>query len=350
MRFDSPRTILHGQGTRHELVNFVKQSSSILIVTDHYLLKSGQLPQLPNAHIFANVQPDPTEANVTAGLAIANENAIDTIVAFGGGSPIDCAKAIRHAYKPVPLIVIPTTAGTGSEATPVMVITDESAGIKRMTRDTSLMPDIAIIDAELSSTMPRPLTAHVGVDTLTHGIEAFVSKKRHTLSNLHAITCIERCHQHLRLAWQDGTNMAARESMALAALHGGLAFGNSSVALVHGMSRPLGALFHIPHGLSNAVLLPEVTRFSYVGDETRYNEVARLLGISPTLESLLEYLQSLNADLEVPRLRDCCQHKQERFEQLIPKMALDALASGSPANNPRIPTVSEIEAIYRAAW
>ena len=350
MRFDSPRTILQGAGSRHQLQTHLHSAQRPLIVTDNHFANSNQLPQLPNAIVFSEVQPDPTEANVASGLHLATTNGIDAIIAFGGGSPIDCAKAIRHAYKRVPLIAIPTTAGTGSEATPVMVITDTIAGVKRMTRDHALLPDVAIVDHELSATMPRPLTAHVGIDTLTHGIEAYVSQKRHNLSNAMAVHCIERCHAFLRRAWLNGNDMPAREGMALAALEGGLAFGNASVALVHGMSRPLGALFHIPHGLSNAVLLPEVTRFSYSGAEHLYNEIAAFLHVKPGQDNLIHYLEELNHDLEVPRLRDCCQNDRQRFEQLLPKMAQDALASGSPANNPRVPTAQEIEAIYLAAW
>jgi alcohol dehydrogenase class IV len=350
MRFDSPRTILQGAGARLHLKEHLGSAKNILIVTDPYFANSKQLPQLENAAIFSEVQPDPTDENVAAGLEAAIRHNADAIVAFGGGSPIDCAKAIRHNFNIIPLIAIPTTAGTGSEATPVMVITDTVAGVKRMTRDPRLLPDIAIIDHELSATMPPALTAHVGVDTLTHGIEAYVSRKRHNLSIGMAVNCITRCHRSLRTAWANGNHMQAREQMAIAALEGGLAFGNSSVALVHGMSRPLGALFHIPHGLSNAVLLPEVTRFSYEGAPDLYNEVAALLEIDPTLDALIAYLEALNRDLEVPRLRDCCQLDHQRYSQLIPKMAMDAMASGSPANNPRIPTAEQIEEIYRAAW
>lgn len=346
MRFDSPRTILQSAGARHQLASLLSAYQHVLIVTDAWLVSRGTVPSIPHATIFSDVQPDPTEANVAAGLAIAQSTGADCIVAFGGGSPIDCAKAIRHRYAPVPLIAIPTTAGTGSEATPVMVITDTAAGVKRMTRDVSLMPDIAIIDHELSATMPPALTAHVGVDTLTHGIEAYVSRKRHNLALARATRCIELCRLHLRDAWSNGANMVAREGMAIAALEGGLAFGNSSVALVHGMSRPLGALFHIPHGLSNAVLLPAVTRFSYDGAPTLYDEVARLLGAP----SLLDYFESLNRDLAIPRLRDCCHNDQATFFAALPKMATDALASGSPANNPLVPTAAQIEQIYREAW
>ena len=360
MRFDSPRTILHGAGCRNELAGQARNwgSRRLLIVTDAHLVQAGVVApvveQLKAAdievRIFDQVQSDPTDANVEAGRGALLEFGADAIVALGGGSSIDCAKAIRHLEGGLPLFAVPTTAGTGSEATPVMVITDTVAGVKRMTRDPKLMPDVAIVDYELSLTMPPALTAHVGVDTLTHGIEAYVSRMRHALSNLAARSCIERSGRYLRRAWANGADREAREGMALAALEGGMAFGNASVALVHGMSRPLGALFHIPHGLSNAVLLPEVTRFSYRGAEAHYADIAAILGVAPEQDAFVAWLEKLNADLEVPRLRDCCGNERERFEQLIPKMAIDALASGSPGNNPVVPGAEDIANIYRAAW
>ncbi len=350
MRFDSPRRIEYGAGARR-LLGEVLADWGVrrpLIVTDRWM--AGAVPSLPGVIVYDGVQPDPTEANVAAGLELAQGAEADGIVAFGGGSPIDCAKAIRKRLGGLRLVAVPTTAGTGSEATPVMVITDEAAGVKRMTREPGLMPDAAIVDFELSATMPRPLTAHVGVDTLTHGLEAFVSRKRQPLADAMAVRCMERCREHLREAWRDGTQMEARAGMALAALEGGMAFGNASVALVHGMSRPLGAVFHIAHGLSNAVLLPAVTKYSWDGDPQRYGEAARVLGIEPGPEAFVGWLEGLNRDLEVPRLRDCCGGDREKFEAQLPKMARDAIASGSPGNNPRVPDEDEIIAIYREAW
>ncbi|MFN8941496.1 MAG: iron-containing alcohol dehydrogenase [Acidobacteriota bacterium] len=350
MRFDSPGRIEYGAGARHRLEEVLADWGirRPLIVTDRWMARS--LPDKPGQLVYEGVQPDPTEANVAAGLEQAQRGDADGIVAFGGGSPIDCAKAIRKQLGGVKLVAVPTTAGTGSEATPVMVITDEEAGVKRMTREPGLMPDAAIVDYELSATMPRPLTAHVGVDTLTHGLEAFVSRKRHPLSEAMAVRCMERCREHLREAWRDGRQMRARAGMALAALEGGLAFGNASVALVHGMSRPLGVVFHIAHGLSNAVLLPAVTKYSWEGDAERYGEAARVLGIEPGREAFVAWLEALNRDLEVPRLRECCGGDRERFEGQLGKMARDAIASGSPANNPRQAGEDEIMAIYREAW
>jgi alcohol dehydrogenase class IV len=245
---------------------------------------------------------------------------------------------------------MPTTAGTGSEATPVIVITDTRENVKRMTRHPGLMADAAIVDYELTMSMPRPLTAYVGVDTLTHGMEAFVSRRATEMTNPLAESCIRLCQRFLRRAWAEGGDREAREGMSLAALQGGMAFGNASVALVHGMSRPLGAVFHLAHGLSNAVLLPTVTRFSWSGNEAAYAKIAGYLGVRPEKDAFVEALEMLNRDLEVPRLRECCGEDRAAFEAALPKMANDALASGSPGNNPVVPTAEEIIELYRQAW
>jgi alcohol dehydrogenase len=214
-----------------------------------------------------------------------------------------------------------------------------------------------VVDYELTFSMPQGLTAAVGVDTLTHGIEAYVSRKANALSDPLALQCITLVAGCLRAAWNEPSNRSAREGMMLAATLGGMAFSNSSVALVHGMSRPIGAVFHLPHGLSNAVLLPAVTRFSLAGAPARYAEVARAIGCADagTTESaaglaLIDWLEKLNADLALPRLSQCRGVTRETMDAQIEKMAADALASGSPANNPRVPTQAEIVGLYRAAW
>ena len=320
------------------------------------------------------MQPDPTDENVRAGVAAFCESGAEAVVALGGGSAIDAAKAIAvmarnaeplHQYMGyhkipragAPLVAKPTTAGTGSEVTKVAVITDTARDVKMMILDAHLLPAVALVDYELSMSMPRPLTAHVGVDTLTHGIEAYVSRKANGMTDPFARSCIALCTRHLQAAWSDGDNRAAREGMALAACHGGAAFANSSVCLVHGRSRPLGAIFHLPHGLSNAVLLPNVTRFSLRGAPGRYAEIARLMGYADrdvpddvAAASLAEGLAALNERLEIPRLRDCPQMDYGRFEASLAKMADDALASGSPQNNPVVPTAEQIVMLYQEAW
>jgi alcohol dehydrogenase class IV len=192
---------------------------------------------------------------------------------------------------------------------------------------------------------------------LTHGIEAYVSRKATALTDPLALTCIRLVAEHLETAWCEPGNRAAREGMMLAATLGGMAFANSSVALVHGMSRPIGAVFHVPHGLSNAVLLPAVTRFSLAGALERYATVARTMGLAAGNDSdgtagekLIAGLAMLNSRLLVPRLGGCRGVERARFDAVKGKMAEDALASGSPQNNPVVPTAEQIVALYEEAW
>jgi alcohol dehydrogenase class IV len=206
-------------------------------------------------------------------------------------------------------------------------------------------------------TMPPALTAHVGVDTLTHGIEAYVSALAGPMTDPYALSCVRLVGRSLVAAWRDPNDRAARDAMAIAACHGGIAFANSSVCLVHGMSRPLGAVFGVPHGLSNAVLLPTVTEYSLKGRPARYATVSRALGAASTDDSdaaagvkLLDRLHELNEELKIPRLRDLPNVDAERFEASLSKMAGDAIASGSPARNPVIPEASDIIELYRRAW
>jgi alcohol dehydrogenase class IV len=381
--FNIPATIIVGAGASRELPAQARQLGArrALLVTDRFLEQGGTpanfAAMLADAgletRIFADVQPDPTDLNVADGLRALREHRADLVIAVGGGSPIDAAKAIAimatnvgplRAYKGyhqipqpgLPLIAVPTTAGTGSEATRVAVITDTERAEKMMILDRHLVPAVALIDYELSMSMPPALTAHVGVDTLTHGIEAYVSRKAGPLTDPIARSCIELCARFLVRAFHNGADSDARAGMAIAACQGGMAFANSSVCLVHGMSRPLGAIFHLPHGLSNAVLLPAVTRFSLEGDVGRYAEIARLMGFAGDNESnniaavaLADGLEALNATLGIPRLRDCKSITAELLAQSTAKMAEDALASGSPQNNPVIPSAAQIEALYQAA-
>jgi alcohol dehydrogenase class IV len=326
------------------------------------------------ATIFSDVQPDPTDRNVAAGLECLRGSKAEAIIAIGGGSVIDAAKIIGVAAtnpgplsvfqgyhkipnRGLPLIAIPTTAGTGSEATKAAVITDTARMVKMMMLDVKILPRVAIVDYELSLSMPAALTAHVGVDTLAHGIEAFVSKKANGMTDPLAISCIQLTSRHLLAAQTEPANRSAREAMALAACQGGMAFSNSSVCLVHGMSRPIGAVFHLPHGLSNAVLLPAVTRFSIPGAPERYAHISRQMGFCDSSatdeyagEALIEGLERLNAELGIPKLRDALRTDRSAFEPHLKKMAEDALASGSPQNNPVVPTVDEIIDLYRCAW
>jgi alcohol dehydrogenase len=382
--FNIPSSVIIGGGASAELLPQLRRLgvSRVLVVTDAFMVKSGVVGRILEplkeggigTAVFDGVQPDPTVQNVRDGLALYRSSGAEAVVAIGGGSPLDAGKAISilttnpepladyMGYHKIPkagapLLAIPTTAGTGSEVTKVAVITDTERDVKMMILDQHLLPVVALVDYELTLSMPAPLTAHVGVDTLTHGIEAYVSRKAGEMTDPIALSCIRLAATHLVKAWENPGNLAAREGMMLSATQGGMAFANSSVCLVHGMSRPLGLLFHIPHGLSNAMLLPAVTRFSLPGAEARYATVARTMGLcaadasdASAASSLVEGLEKLNTRLEVPRIRDFKGATLEVFEAALEKMASDALASGSPANNPVVPTAPDIIKLYREAW
>ncbi len=383
-RFDVPSPILFGGGCRHQLPGVVRELGGmrVLLVTDPGVVKLGTAGEIATilsgagfeVSIFDDVQPDPTDRNIDSGVEALEKAEANIIVAVGGGSPIDAAKviAIRSANPGplsdymglhkipnmgVPLVAVPTTAGTGSEATKVAVITDTVRHVKMMMLSAPLLPRAAVVDFELTLSMPKGLTSAVGVDTLTHGIEAYVSRKANPLTDPLALQCIELSARYLRIAWAEPENRAAREGMMLAATLGGMAFSNSSVCLVHGMSRPIGSIFQLPHGLSNAILLPTVTRYSMGGAPARYAAVARAVGCADSTtpetnacQKLMEWLEELNRSLELPRLSKCRGVERKKFDQEVGKMAQDAIASGSPANNPRIPTHDEIIALYQEAW
>lgn len=383
-QFHVPSTILVGGGVRREAAPQLQRLGvqRVLLVTDVGMMRLGPAPEIASllkqaglaVTIFDGVQADPTDKNVRDGLEMYQAESCQGIIAVGGGSPIDAAKAISvltanppalsqyAGYHKIPrpgapLVAVPTTAGTGSEVTKVAVITDTDRDVKMMILSVNLLCHVALVDYELTLSMPPDLTAAVGVDTLTHGIEAYVSRKAHGMTDPLALSCIQLVSRHLRTAFAEPNNHEARAGMMLAACQGGMAFANSSVCLVHGMSRPIGAVFHVPHGLSNAVLLPTVTGYSLSSATVRYATVARLMQACPQEASdadaamaLVGALQDLNRDLNVPRLGKCRGVDEQRFRSLLGKMADDALASGSPQNNPRIPTRDEIISLYEAAW
>lgn len=379
-----PSTVILGGGARLQLATEVQKLHvhRALLVTDAFMVLSGVADQMARqlreagiaTSVFSDVQPDPSVKNVMDGLAALKQSDAELVIGLGGGSPMDAAKAIavlatnpspldqyvgyhRIPRPGVPLILIPTTAGTGSEVTRVAVITDTERDVKMMLLDAHLLPRVALVDFELTLSMPRHLTAHVGVDTLTHGLEAYVSQRANPLTDPIALSCMKLVAENLDTAFREPTDRKARESMMVAACQGGMAFSNSSVALVHGMSRPIGAHFHVPHGLSNAVLLPDVTRFSIPGATARYATAARVMNVATVgdsddeaCEALLTFLDEQNRRLEVGRLRDAAKVDRSIFESRLDVMAEAALASGSPQNNPRVPSKSEIIELYQRAW
>src|SRR6266480_3184197 len=352
-----------------------------LVVTDPYIARSGILDRatglLDKAQIlysvFSDTVSDPTTEVIETGVAILGDGNFDSLVAIGGGSSIDTAKGmsvlfanggqmrdykvpaeIRKAGPPI--VAIPTTAGTGSEVTRFTVITDAETDEKMLIAGLACCPLAAIVDYELTLSMPLRLTADTGLDSLTHAIEAYVSRRANSFTDGLAKNAMGLIARHIRTACAEPGNRAAREAMMLGATTAGMAFSNSSVALVHGMSRPIGAFFHVPHGLSNAMLLPEITAWSAPAALERYADCARAMGVAEEGEGsqsavarLLDELRRLNEDLQVPNPQTYG-IDQARYEELLPVMASQALASGSPANNPRVPTADEIIDLYRRVY
>jgi alcohol dehydrogenase class IV len=227
--------------------------------------------------------------------------------------------------------------------TRAVAITNPATNVKMLITDWGLMPDVAVCDPLLVVGCPPSVTASAGVDALTHAIEAYVSQRRHPTADIFALGAIRQLYPNLRPAWRDGRDLAARAQTAVGALHAGIAFSNASVALVHGMSRPIGAYFHVPHGLSNAMLLATITAWSIPAAPERYGDVAQAMGVVDEA-ALPEALTRLACDLEIPPLRAVVD--PARLRALAPQMARDALASGSPGNNPRVPSEGEIVELY----
>ncbi len=378
-----PSTIKIGGGAIFEASSILRrlEVNHPLIVTDAFLLRVGLAEslrrQLENAGIacgiYSETVPDPTTEAVAAGLTAFDQGKHDSLVSLGGGSPIDSAKAIgmlssnggrvrdykvpnEIPKKSPPHLAIPTTAGTGSEVSRFAVITDSETDEKMLIAGAPLVPNAAIVDFELTMSMPARLTADTGTDSLTHAIEAYVSRKGNAFADAFAMTAMKTIWAELPTAFHDPGNRRARESVMLAATQAGMAFSNASVALVHGMSRPLGAHFHVPHGLSNAMLLPAVTAFSMKAGEGRYADCARTIGVANLSDSdvkaarkLVDALFERNQELEVPSPKTFG-ISEELYFSLIPTMAKQALDSGSPQNNPRVPTSEEIAEIYRHIW
>ncbi|WP_312301123.1 iron-containing alcohol dehydrogenase [Stutzerimonas nitrititolerans] len=378
-----PRLMEIGAGASQQLAALLGGlgCSRPLIVTDRMMVELGYAARLAEqleqagiaSRCFADTEPEPTAASIRAGVQMVREGDFDSIVALGGGSPIDSAKAIGILGKfggemrdyrfprdvsdaGLPLIAIPTTAGTGSEVTRFTIITDETSDEKMLCAGLGFMPVAALIDYELTLSLPPRVTADTGIDALTHAIEAYVSRKASLYSDAQALEAMRLLAPNLRAAFHEPRNLAAREAMMLGATLAGIAFSNASVALVHGMSRPIGAFFHVPHGLSNAMLLPAVTAFSIPAAPERYADCARAMGVVSEGDSveaandkLLSELRALNKELQVPSPAQFG-IARERFFELRETMARQALASGSPGNNPRVPSEAEIIDLYETVW
>ncbi|MEW6532023.1 MAG: iron-containing alcohol dehydrogenase [Thermodesulfobacteriota bacterium] len=380
--FRVPPTIHFGQNASAEAGPEAKRlkATKALVFTDKVLMSGGIIQPIIDSlakagvgvEIYDGIDAEPTLAHVQKGLELFRKKGCDILVAVGGGSPIDAAKAVsvmctnpgkiqdyiglgKIGTPGVPLIAVPTTAGTGSEATVYTIITDTEKDVKMLIGSPVIMPAAAIVDPLLTLKMPRGITAATGLDALIHAIEAYVSVKAQPMSDVFCLSAIRLLSEFLPQAWANPDNLEARSQTMLGALQAGIAFSNASVALVHGMSRPIGANFHVAHGISNAALLGVVMEFSLVGAPRRYADIAQAMGICveglPALEGArrgAEAVQALVKQLEVPSLT-ALGVGREKLEPLVSKMADDAIASGSPGNNPRRATKEEIINLYYAA-
>ena len=326
--------------------------------------------------VYDEVRPDPTVENIEAAYALYRDEDCDVVVTLGGGSSIDTGKGVgilaandgeirdfgvdRAGYEGVPnptppLIAVNTTTGTGSEATRSVVVSDESTSTKFLIVSKNVVPTVAIEDPELTLSLPQSHTAFTGIDALTHAVEAYVSVKSWSVPDEFATSAIKRMYRALPKAWADGENVEARTETLIGQLQAGQAFTNSSVALVHGMARPLGAQLHLPHGLANGLLLPYVMEFSLMAAPEEYADVARAMGVADeddpdreAAEAAVEGVYRLCEDIKLTSYLD--DHgtipSREEYEDVVGKMAQDAVDSGSPDNNPRKPTVEEIEELF----
>lgn len=379
--FIVPGQIITGSGALTMAEETLKGlGKKALIVTDKVMIQLGNCAKVETAlknqgidyAIYSEIVGEPTDTMIENGLKVYKENGCDFLVALGGGSPIDSMKAIGSLVvnggnisdymgkvidvEMPPLVAIPTTAGTGSEATQFTIITDTKKDIKMLLKGKVLMPKLAIIDPQFTMTAPPKITAATGLDALCHAVEAYTSRKAQTLSDSFAMSAVKRIFKSLPVAFKDGKNEEARIQMSVAALEAGIAFNNASVTIIHGMSRPIGALFHVAHGLSNAMLMKECLGFALEGAYDRFADLGRAIGVvdatdedKAAAEKFLSAIEGIVKELETPTLAEFGIDKDEFFK-VIDKMAYDAMDSGSPQNTMREVSEEQVKQIYRNLW
>ena len=354
----------------------------ILIITDPFVVQSRMIDLITaplieakiDYDIFKDVVPDPPIEKISEGVRKLLEYRPEAIVAVGGGSAIDSSKSIREFalkvdnYGEVGLIAIPTTSGTGSEVTSFAVVSDREAERKYPLVSESLTPEETILDAELVKSVPPAITADTGMDVLTHGIEACVSTNRNDFSTALAEKSIEICGVFLLRAYLDGNDTHARQKMHVASCLAGLAFNSASLGLNHGMAHQLGAMFHIPHGRANAMLLPHIIEFNsdinkhsksrkeYLPAVKRYSTIAQILGLSSynkimTVRSLVNWVQFMLKEMDIPlSISQMGTITEEEYMSKLDVMAEAALADGCTATNPREATKADVIQIYKDLW
>lgn len=357
-----------------------KMGNKAFIVTGRHVAVSDMMKQLTalldengiDCVIFDGITGEPTDTMIENGVEMLKSSSCDFIIGIGGGSPLDSAKAIAAMAvnegsiadyngkeitgEILPLAAIPTTAGTGSEATKFTVITDSEKGIKMLLKGDVLVPKLAIVDSSFTVGAPKSVTSATGLDALTHAVEAYTSRKAFSMTDTLAVSAVKRIMKYLPIAYKEPDNSLAREQMSIAALEAGICINNSSVTIVHGMSRPIGALFHVPHGMSNAMLLKECLSFAVSGAYEKFANLGRETGVASdsdsdetAAEKFIDSLQNICDVCEIPTLEQYGIDRDEYYSK-ISKMATDAVASGSPANTVKEVTVDDCIEIYKKLY
>lgn len=357
-----------------------KMGNKAFIVTGRHVAVSDMMKQLTalldengiGCVIFDGITGEPTDTMIENGVEMLKSSGCDFIIGIGGGSPLDSAKAIAAMAvnegsiadyngkeitgEILPLAAIPTTAGTGSEATKFTVITDSEKGIKMLLKGDVLVPKLAIVDSSFTVGAPKSVTSATGLDALTHAVEAYTSRKAFSMTDTLAVSAVKRIMKYLPIAYKEPDNSLAREQMSIAALEAGICINNSSVTIVHGMSRPIGALFHVPHGMSNAMLLKECLSFAVSGAYEKFANLGRETGVASdsdsnetAAEKFIDSLQNICDVCEIPTFEQYGIDRDEYYSK-ISKMATDAVASGSPANTVKEVTVDDCIEIYKKLY
>lgn len=382
MRFTLPRDMYYGKGSLEQLKS-LKGKKAILVLGGGSMKKFGFVDRavayLTEAGIetklFENVEPDPSVETVMKGAEMMREFEPDWIISMGGGSPIDAAKAMWVFYEypetsfediiqpfsfptlrqKAQFIAIPSTSGTATEVTAFSVITDYAKGVKYPLADYNITPDIAIVDPDLAETMPPTLTAHTGMDALTHAVEAYVSTLNSPFTDPLAIKAIQMVFEYLPASFQG--DMAAREQMHYAQCLAGQAFTNALLGIVHSMAHKTGAAFstgHIPHGCANAIYLPYVIKFNAKNAEARYADIARSVGLTGTdaelVKQLCDKIDAYNVTLGIPKSLKEFGILEDEFKEKIAAISELAVGDACTGSNPRPITPAEMEKLFTCIY
>ena len=376
-QFSVPQDVIVGSGSAEKLGEAAKKlgGTHALIISGPHLTKMGHVKHCQGllkaagiaSDAFTETEGNPSTETVAKAAEMYKSCGADFLVAFGGGSPMDVAKAVAVVAKfggkitdyegagtvpgePVPLIALPTTAGTGSEVTAAAVITDHSRNYKLTVFDAKLIPKAAILDPDFLTTAPAGIAAACGIDAMVHAIEAYISRAASPFSDAMAEKALELIGKNLRRYVANRTDLEAASGMLTGSLFAGIAFSWARLGDVHAMSHPVSAYFDVPHGVANAILLPTVMEFNALADDGKYENIYDSVALNPSSEyfepqDLVELLKELNESLGIPACLADVGVKADNFDA----MADDAMKSGNIAVNPRTTTKKDILALYQKA-